>query len=232
MWKKKLEGSELHPLPPLLLLLLIIIIIIIVIINVVKFGWKQGKPLGNTVGKMTSGVLIMRQRGELCATGLQMVYTDCTEEIKELSCEVTVDAEGLLETQKRIVESHWECREGVPGERIWQDSGISNSRTLWFNVQEDEGILGIQNIGIEGSAGNSIVDLRQVLKIWVEFISQRSPVYLISHNVFRQFRCNFPRSWLFENPSISLTLRGQALYFSRWLRKLQAWEITVLPLIC
>jgi len=35
-----------------------------------------------------------------------MVCTDCTEEIKEMSCKVTVDAEGLLKTQERIAESH------------------------------------------------------------------------------------------------------------------------------
>jgi hypothetical protein len=52
--EKKLEGSELHPL--LLLLLLI---------NVVKAGWKQGKPVGNKVGNMTREVLNMRRRGKI-----------------------------------------------------------------------------------------------------------------------------------------------------------------------
>jgi hypothetical protein len=41
--KKKLEGSKLHPLP---------LLVIIITINVVKVGWKQGKPLGNEVGNM------------------------------------------------------------------------------------------------------------------------------------------------------------------------------------
>jgi len=45
-----------------------------------------------------------------------MVCIDCTEEMKEMSCKMTVDAEGLLKAQERIAESHGECREGVSGE--------------------------------------------------------------------------------------------------------------------
>jgi hypothetical protein len=46
------------------------------------------------------------------------VYRECTEEIIEMSCKVTVDAEGLLTTQKRIAESHRECRIGVSADRV------------------------------------------------------------------------------------------------------------------
>jgi hypothetical protein len=31
-----------------------------------------------------------------------MVYTDCTEQIKEMPCKLTVDAEGLLKTQELL----------------------------------------------------------------------------------------------------------------------------------
>jgi len=47
-----------------------------------------------------------------------MVCIDCTEEMKEMSCKLTVDAEGLLRTRERIAERHRECRGGVFGERM------------------------------------------------------------------------------------------------------------------
>ena len=47
-----------------------------------------------------------------------MVCIDCVEEMKEMSRQLTVDAEGLLRTQERIAESHGECRGGISGERM------------------------------------------------------------------------------------------------------------------
>ena len=64
------------------------------------------------------------------------------------------------------------CREPLrmPGRSIWRAYVRRlcdfKQQDFVINVQVDEDTLGIQNIGIEGSARNSIVDLRQVLNFW------------------------------------------------------------------
>lgn len=87
------------------------------------------------------------------------------------------------ELRKKLHSAIWSADEEYLGS-VFEIMGFQTAE-LWFNVQEDEDIVGIQNMGIEG---NLVVDMRQVLKIGGEFVTQSYPVCIISHIVIRQFR--------------------------------------------
>ena len=60
---------------------------------------------------------------------------------------------------------------------MYRDYGISQNRPLWCDVHEDKKLgwkatQGIQNIGIEDSQGNRIVDQKQVLKILGNYVTE------------------------------------------------------------
>ena len=60
---------------------------------------------------------------------------------------------------------------------MYRDYGIAQNRLLWFDVHEDkstslEGDPRVQNIGIEDSKGKRIVDQKQGLKIWENYVTE------------------------------------------------------------
>jgi hypothetical protein len=80
-------------------------------------------------------------------------------------CQQRRRKEELQMTEERIEKSHGQRQEGISGEHMRRDHRISKNRTydLMYMKTKEQGWKenhGIQNIDIEDSQGNMIIDQR------------------------------------------------------------------------